>query len=238
MLGWLDSAESSNIWYVTVLCIISGGKVYNDSGRGRLAKKVPPKQTPIQLLYELFGAKCQNGPGSRIHPHVGRTNWLHFQTFKTNGRINLTVNNRKWGETLKLSFRDNMHAVHVKRDKARAFLFHFHNVHTLPKHTPPTYTLCVNYLVFTRRFLLLPLTGSFSLNREQLIRVISCAEWMSCLTGCGLRGSPGTRDSVGRSRNTPPRKPSYVRKSLHAYQARRDKFICIAPFRHKALKTT
>lgn len=26
-------------------------------------------------------------------------------------------------------------------------------------------------------------------NREQSIRVISCAEWMSCLTGCGLRGS-------------------------------------------------
>ena len=28
-----------------------------------------------------------------------------------------------------------------------------------------------------------------SVNRVRSIRVISCAEWTSCLTGCGLRGS-------------------------------------------------
>lgn len=31
--------------------------------------------------------------------------------------------------------------------------------------------------------------GSLFIIREQSIRVVSCAEWISRLTGCGLRGS-------------------------------------------------
>lgn len=48
-----------------------------------------------------------------------------------------------------------------------------------------------------------------SVNRVQSIRVISCAEWTSCLTGCGLRGSwaQETRWAEAETPTPPPTKP-------------------------------
>lgn len=47
-----------------------------------------------------------------------------------------------------------------------------------------------------------------SVNRVQSIRVISCAEWTSCLTGCGLRGSWAQETRWAEAETSTPPQPS------------------------------
>lgn len=86
------------------------------------------------------------------------------------------------------------------------YLHRFEHTHVPPASkcaTPASHTHRANCLVFTRR--LPPLR---SVNRVQSIRVISCAEWTSCLTGCGLRGSWAQETRWAEAETSTPPQPS------------------------------
>lgn len=86
------------------------------------------------------------------------------------------------------------------------YLHRFEHTHVPPASkcaTPASHTHRANCLVFTRR-----LPPPRSVNRVQSIRVISCAEWTSCLTGCGLRGSWAQETRWAEAETSTPPQPS------------------------------
>lgn len=88
------------------------------------------------------------------------------------------------------------------------YLHRFEHTHVPPASkcaTPASHTHRANCLVFTRR---LPPPRARSVNRVQSIRVISCAEWTSCLTGCGLRGSWAQETRWAEAETSTPPQPS------------------------------
>lgn len=88
------------------------------------------------------------------------------------------------------------------------YLHRFEHTHVPPASkcaTQASHTHRANCLVFTRR---LPPPRARSVNRVQSIRVISCAEWTSCLTGCGLRGSWAQETRWAEAETSTPPQPS------------------------------